>query len=148
MAEAPAGPSAALEWTVSPWRENRVAAAAAVGCALALWIMVALLLPGEPLVASVLGIAALGALAPGMAATQCRVDGEGVARRRLLAWERRRWSDIRRARLGPAGLFVSPLAVPGRLDRFRGLFLPVPGRPAAGEPLLEALRREVARHGL
>ena len=133
---------------MSPWRERRAAAVAAVGCALALWGLAVLALPGQPLPAALLGIAALGALAPGMAVTRCRVDGEGVARRLVLGWDRRRWRDIRRARLGPGGLFVSPLAEPGALDRFRGLFLPVPGAPSEREPLLEALRREVVRHGL
>jgi len=147
-AAGPAGVPAVVEWTVSPWRESRTGALLAVAGALALWVLVIRMLPGEPLVASLLGIAVLAVLAPGMATTHCRVDGEGVARRLLLGWDRRRWDDIRRARVGPSGLHVSPLAAPGRLDRFRGLFLPVPGASAARERILEALRREVVRHGL
>jgi hypothetical protein len=95
-----------------------------------------------------MGLAVLGALAPGMTPTRCRVDATGVARRGLLGWERRPWVQVRRARLGPAGLFVSPYGERTRLDRFRGLFLPLPRTGSAAGPLLEALRREVARHGL
>jgi hypothetical protein len=47
-----------------------------------------------------------------------------------------------------AGLFVSPFARRTRLERFRGLFLPLPRDGVAADRLLEALRREVARHGL
>ena len=36
------------------------------------------------------------ALAPGMTPTECRVDGAGVARRALFAWDRRAWPEIRR----------------------------------------------------
>jgi hypothetical protein len=137
-----------LEWTVSPWRENRAGAALAVGAALLLWLLAAWLLPGERALSSVLGLAVLGALAPGMSPTQCRVDDAGVARRLLFAWDRRAWPQIRRARVEAAGLFVSPFSHPRRLDRFRGLFLPLPRRAAEGALLLQAVRREVARHGL
>ena len=141
-----AGPP--VEWTVSPWRESPVAAVAAVLVALGVWLVLVRLLPGEPLTATVLGVLLLGALAPGMAPTRCRVDAEGAARRVLLGWDRRRWSDVRRARLAARGLFVSPLARPGRLDRFRGLFLPLPAATGEAAPLREALRRELTQHGL
>jgi hypothetical protein len=137
-----------VEWTVSPWRENRGRAALALMSALLLWILAARLLPGELLLSSLLGLAALGALAPGMAPMQCRVDGGGVGRRVLFAWDRRPWAQIRRARVGTAGLFVSPFARPCRLDRYRSLLLPVPRSVPDGGCLLERLRREVARHGL
>ena len=137
-----------VEWTVSPWRENRGRAALALMSALLLWILAARLLPGEAFLTSLLGLAVLGALAPGMAPMQCRVDGGGVGRRLLFAWERRSWAQIRRARVGTTGLFVSPFARPCRLDRYRGLFLPVPRRVPEGHRLLERLRCEVTRHGL
>jgi hypothetical protein len=139
---------AALQWTVSPWREHRARAVLTAFAALLLWLMVAWLLRGERLLATLMGLTVLGALAPGMTPTECRVDGDGVARRALFGWDRRAWPEIRRARVSASGLFVSPFARRSRLDRFRGLFLPVP-RPAAGTaPLLDALRQEVARHGL
>jgi hypothetical protein len=143
-----ADPPAALEWVVHPWRENPgrtalAALAAAILCVLAAWI-----LSGERLVATLLGLAVLGALGPGMAPTRCRLDGAGVARRVFLAWDRRPWPQIRRARLGTRGLFVSPFARAHRLDRFRGLFLPVPGAGSEGTRIREALRREISRHGL
>jgi hypothetical protein len=133
---------------VSPWRERRTRAALAAAAALLLWLLAAWLLPGEIALSSLLGLAVLGALAPGMSPTQCRVDDGGVARRRLFAWDRRPWPQIRRARFEAAGLFVSPFSHPSRLDRFRGLFLPLPRRATEGDPLRQALQREVARHGL
>jgi hypothetical protein len=143
----PAGIPAAVEWTVSPWRDNPTRAALAALAALLLWLLAAWGLPGERAVATLVGLAVLAVLAPGMTPTRCRVDGTGVARRALLAWERRAWPEIRRARLGATGLFVSPFARPSRLDRFRGLFLPLPRRGDGAEALIETLRQEVARHG-
>jgi hypothetical protein len=143
-----AGESPSLEWSVSPWRERPAAAAGAVVVALGLWLLVLRLLPGERVTATLLGLVGLLSLAPGMAATQCRVDAAGAARRVLFTWERRSWGQIRRARLGRRGLFVSPLERPGRLDRFRGLFLPLPGRAGASSGLEAALRRELDEHGL
>lgn len=133
---------------MSPWRERPLAALAAVLVALGLWLLVIRLLPDAGTTASVLGLLLLASLAPGMAPTRCRVDAEGAARHVLFTWERRRWPDIRRARLTPRGLFVSPLERPGRLDRFRGLFLPLPAPPREDGGLLDALRRELDRHGL
>jgi hypothetical protein len=139
---------ATVEWTVSPWREDPVRAVLAVSAALLLWILVAWLVRENRLLSTLMGLATLAVLAPGMAPTQCRVDGHGVARRVLFAWERRTWTEIRRARVGVNGLFVSPFVRRSRLDRFRGLFLPVPRRAPGTAPLIEALRREVVRHGL
>jgi len=144
----PAGSPEPVRWTVSPWREDPVRAALAVLAALVLWVLAAWLLPGQRLLANLLGLAMLAVLAPGMAPTECRVDGQGVARRVLLVWERRAWPDIRRARIGATGLFVSPFSARSGLDRFRGLFLPVPRREPAAADLSERLRAEVARHGL
>jgi len=144
----PAGSPAMVEWTVSPWREDPAGAALAALAVLLLWLLAAWLLAGERLLATLMGLAVFGALAPGVTPTQCRVDDTGVARRVLFAWDRRAWSEIRHARLSARGLFVSPFARRGRLDRFRGLFLPVPRRAAGAAPLLEALQQEVGRHGL
>jgi len=144
----PAGGSPPLAWSVNPWRERPVAAAGAIVVALGLWLLVLRLLPGERGTATLLGVLVLLSLSPGMAATQCRVDAAGASRRVLFTWERRSWEQIRRARLGRRGLFVSPLERPGRLDRFRGLFLPLPGRAGASWGLEAALRRELDGHGL
>ncbi len=138
----------AVEWTISPWRENGARAALALASALLLWIAAAWLLAGTWLVSTLLGLAVLGALAPGMAPMDCRVDARGVARRVLFAWDTRAWAQIRRARLVGDGLFVSPFARPSRLDRFRGLYLPLPRRLPERSGLLERLRREIGRHGL
>ena len=136
-----------VEWTISPWREDPTRAALAVIAALLLWLLAAWLLAGDRLPGTLVGLAALGALAPGMTPTRCRVDADSVARRGLFAWERRAWSDIRRAQVSASGLFVSPFAQRNRLDRFRGLFLPLPRRNGSGAPLLETLQRELGRHG-
>ena len=143
-----AAPPTVLEWTISPWREDAARAAFAVIAALLLGLLAAWLLAGEGLLGALMGVAVLVVLAPGMAPTRCRVDGTGVARRVLFGWDRRAWPDIRRARVSDAGLFVSPFARRSRLDRFRGLSLPVPRRAAGAATLLEALRREMGRHGL
>ncbi len=142
------GSPATVEWTVSPWREDPARAALAVLAALLLGLLAAWLLAGERFLATLMGLAVLGVLAPGMTPIACRVDDDGVARRVLFAWHRRTWPEIRRARLSANGLFVSPFARRSRLDRFRGLYLPVPRRTARAEALLEALRQEVQRHGL
>ena len=142
-----AGSPAAVEWTISPWREDPARAVVAVVVALLLWLLIAWILAGERLLSTLMGLAVVAVLAPGMTPTQCRVDGSGVARRVLFAWERRSWPDIRRVRVGDAGLFVSPFARHSPLDRFRGLFLPVPRRTAGAARLLDALRQELGRHG-
>jgi len=144
----PADSPAAVEWTINPWRENPARATLAVITTLILWVLAAWLLPGERLLSTLMGVAVLVVLAPGMTTTQCRVDDNGVARRVLFAWDRRAWPALLRARVGVHGLFVSPFARRSRLDRFRGLFLPVPRRAGDTALLLEALRQEVGRHGL
>ena len=137
-----------VEWTINPWREDPARAAFVVIAALLLWLLAAWLLPGERLLSTLMGLAVLVVLAPGMTPTQCRVDGNGVARRVLFAWDRRAWPEIRRARVSVGGLFVSPVARRSRLERFRGLFLPVPRRAAGAALLLDAVRQELGRHGL
>lgn len=142
------GGEAVLEWTVSPWHDDPRRAALAVIATLLMALLAAWLLRGEPVPGALLGLAVLIALAPGMVPIRCRVDTHGVGRRILGAWERRAWPEIRRARVDVRGLYVSPLAAAGRLDRFRGLFLPVPRGAGAAADLAAALRRELERHGL
>jgi hypothetical protein len=149
--EAAAGSAAApavLEWSVSPWRERPWAAAGAMAGALGLWWLALALLPGARLTATLLGLLCLGVLAPGLGVTRCRLDADGVGRRGVLGWERRRWDQVRRARTGRAGLFVSPFDRPHPLDRFRGLFLPLPSRGGDPAALRDALAAEVRRRGL
>jgi len=137
--------SEVVEWTVSPWREHRARAALALGLSLLLALTGAWLLRGPALVGIALAVAVLGALAPAIVTTRCRVDAEGVSRRVLFGWERRSWPGIRRARLDRGGLFVSPFERASRLDAFRGLTLPL---PRGGGPILERIEREVRAHGL
>lgn len=131
-----------------PWRVSAAIAACALAGAVAMAFLVGRLLPREPVAATLLAGATLAVLAPGFLPIHCRVDADGVARRGLLAWERRSWAEIREVRLGARGLFVSPYPGTGRLERLRGLFLPLPGGLPGRDSLLERLRQEAARHGL
>ena len=150
-APAPANPDPEpmppLEWTVNDWRGSPRKSLLAIASVIA----VALALFGAglaPLNAAVLAIVASVALAPAFLPLRCRVDEAGVALKRLLVWERRDWRRIRRARLDPVGLFVSPYSSKHYLDAYHGLRLPVPSDPARREPTVVELRRRLAEHGL
>ena len=135
----------ALEWSCNPWRERPGAASLAATAALGLCLV--LTRWGGPFVLTLaLCIAAVGALAPLLSPTRCRVDGEGVARLSLLGWQRRRWSEIRRAALLRGGVLLSPYARAHWLDQTRGLFLPLPYRTRRA--LLADLKARLARHGV
>jgi hypothetical protein len=134
-----------FEWTYNPWREHPWLAA--VGAALALGLGALVGSFGESPVLSI-GLAGAGvaALAPRFAPTRCRVGSDGVARRGPLGWSRRRWVDIRRARLGREGMLVSPYPRAHFLEPYRALFLPLPGDRR--EALGAALRSELHARGL
>jgi hypothetical protein len=137
--------NAPLEWSFNPWREDPWKALVGVIAASAITALIAGLgLP--PLAVAVLALVFLATVHSAFLPTRCRVDEEGVARRFAFAWERRPWSAIRRAALGPRGLFVSPRLHPGALESFRGLWLPVP--PGSTPTLMSELRGHLARHGL
>jgi hypothetical protein len=140
-----AAPDPPLEWTFNPWRQDlRNALVAALTATAATAVVAGFQLP--PLALAALAIAFLSALHPAFLPTRCRVDADGVARRLAFVWERRAWPGIRRATVGPRGLFVSPRLRPSALDTFRGLWLPVPPETAAA--LVAELRRRLAAHGL
>jgi hypothetical protein len=102
---------------------------------------------GLPLLAAMaMALAVLATVHSAILPTQCRVDGEGVARRLAFAWERRPWAGIRRAVLRRQGLFVSPRLRLGVLASFQGMWLPLP--TAAAQELEDELRRRLALHGL
>jgi hypothetical protein len=141
---APAG-EAPLEWSFNPWRERP--GAAALAAVLTLGLCVIVLAARQSFVLTVaLCLAAAGALAPALTPLYCRVDESGLARRGPLGWERRIWSEIRRAALRAGGLFLSPYAERHWLDPYRGMFLPLPR--AERERLSAALRPRLERHGL
>jgi len=145
--EAPAAPETPLEWSVNPWRHNPRVAGAGVVLA-ALLAVVSLRLAGSPVMGVVLAVACVGVLNPVFAPTRYRVDADGVAMRRGLAWERRAWRDLRRAAATASGVLVSPFEKPSFRDSFRGLFLEIPGSLPGRDPLLAELRERLARHGL
>lgn len=142
-AAAPAG--AALEWSVDPWRESPLRAITGFVAAVALGMLAVRLSPA-PLAGWALAVALLAMLAPSYLPVRCRLDDAGVARRLGLGWERRAWTDIRRARITEAGLYVSSLRHGGPLEPFRGLLLPLPR--AAAPTLHHALARAIEAHGI
>ena len=136
---------AVLEWSFNPWRQDlRKALVGVIAAAAVTGLIAGFGLP--PLAIAALALAFLATVHSAFLPTRCRVDEEGVARRLAFAWERRPWGAIRRAALGPRGLFVSPRLHPGPLESFRGLWLPVP--PGEAPTLLAELRGHLARHGL
>jgi hypothetical protein len=142
-----APPEAPLEWSVDPWRTNPRAAAAGLVATVALALL-ALRLAGSLVTGALLAVACLLVLNPAFAPTRFRVDADGVARRRGLAWERRAWRDLRRAAALPGGVLVSPFATPSFRDSFRGLVLELPPALAGRDALREELVSRLALHGI
>jgi hypothetical protein len=138
-------PAEALEWTFNPWRERP--GLATLAGVLALGMCAILVTLGEStLVTAALAIAAIASLSPALAPARCRVDAQGAARGGPFGWQRRPWSDVRRAVARPAALVLSPYASRHWLDPYRALFLPLPALER--DRLLTQLRPVLAHHGL
>jgi hypothetical protein len=135
----------ALEWSFNPWRQDAARALAGAVAIVAVGVLLAALRV-VPAMSALLVVAFAVSLGPAWLKAHCRVDHAGVARRLALGWERRAWSELRRAVVRRDGLFVSSLAGAGVLASFRGLWLPVPAE--ARDALIPELRRRVAAHGL
>ena len=136
---------APLEWSYNPWRQNAAGAVAGTLVILLVWaILTSLRL--VPVMGALLMLVFAFSLGPAYLVAHCRVDDAGVGRRIVFGWDRRAWTELRRAVTTRDGLFVSPVPEPGLRASFRGLWLPVP----IGERLrlLPELRRRVAQHGL
>ena len=136
---------AAVVWTWNPWRERPGRAAIALVFTIGVFALVTVLVSSAVL-AALLALAAAGTLAPLLVSSQCRVDDAGVALRSAFGWERRAWSDLRRARPGREAIVMSPFTRPRRLDAFRAMVLPLPA--AQRETLLGAVRSHCERHEL
>lgn len=136
-----------LEWSFNPWRDRPRAAIAAAVLGL-LGCLVVTRLGETALFDLSLCAALLGSLAPLLSPAHVRVDEQGIALRGPFGVERRPWEALRRAVEQPAGWLVSPYARPSRLDRFRGLLLPLPSRPDERESLRTRLREHLRHHGL
>lgn len=122
---AAAAGAATIAWRFDPWRERpRVAVCATLAglglCGLVAWARLPFVL------AAALCVACLASLAPAIAAAECRLDAEGVARRGPLGWERRPWSAVRRIEHVRGGVLVSPFARRHWLDGTRAMLLPMP----------------------
>jgi hypothetical protein len=134
-----------LTWVVRPLRDDPMRAIAAFLSSMAIVLLAARFAP-SPLSAVTLAVLILVSLAPAFLPIECRVEAGGVRRRVGWGWERRQWTDIRRARLNQRGLYVSTLLNGGALEPFRGLFLPLP-RAAAPE-LMKELSERLRAHGV
>src|SRR5262249_24696309 len=136
--------STALEWTFDPWPERPAAAIVASVAVAAFWLGVAALrLP--TLLAVALDVIAASPLLPAFVPAACRVSADGAARRGLLGWERRRWTDVRRLEDRPVGGLLSPVAERHWLDATRAFTLPMPA-PHRAE-LREAVRQRWGARG-
>ena len=144
--QAPAGNTPALEWSVNAWRQSPSRALVAVIGVGLIWGLISVLRL-TPLTALVLGVTTFFFMAPGFWSSRCRVDHDGVARKRFLAWQRRSWSQIRRVRIDSRGLFVSPMLEAGLGDAARGLYLPVPTELPEHPRLMTELKQRLAAHG-
>lgn len=141
----PSATGARLEWVYQPWRETPLQATAALAFSV---IVVALVqfVSGSTVLAVVLAIAFAAQLAPLLFATRVRVDDTGIAARGAFGWERRAWSEVGRVARSPRALLVSPYRTSRRLDRFRGLVLPLPRRDR--ETLIARLDDELRARNL
>lgn len=133
-----------LEWSFHPWRDARRTTLLALtvvllGVALVRWLVE----PGLLRVALVLAMAA--SFADAFLPVACRIADDGVRRSTPLGAQHRTWQDIRRARVGPRGMMISPFARRTWLESFRTLFLPFPPHDSA---LAERAREVVHAHGL
>ena len=138
------GSDYALVWSFNPWRDRPRAAVAAALVTLGLCLVIGTLRE-PPLLRAILGLVILAALSPALSPAHCRVDAEGVTVQGPFGTARRRWGDLKRVAVRPAGVLVSPLERPSWLDGYRGLLLPVP--PRGRDALLAELRGRLGSHG-
>ena len=72
--------------------------------------------------------------------TEYRLSDDELEFRRLFVRMTRRLSDFKRVDFEAHGAFLSPFAVPGRLEHYRGLYIPYPPDP---EPFRVFLKRRI-----
>lgn len=131
-----------IEWIAHPARRRPQDAMLAVSViALATWAVMVGLQSGWLAVAAAVMLVA--AIAPFLARTRYRIDGDGIAERRLFVTRARRWSELRRVDVGPRAAIVSPYAHRRWLDRYRGLTIYFDGadRDAVVRALEDGIRR-------
>jgi hypothetical protein len=111
-----------LEWTSHPAkrRPQDVMLAACVILLSAWAVLIGLQSAWLAVVAAILLVAAI---APFLLPTRYRIDGDGIAERRLWVTRTRRWTELQRLDVGRAAALVSPYARPRWLDRYRGLVI-------------------------
>jgi hypothetical protein len=136
--------AAALEWSFRPWRDARRTSVLALmmvlgGVALVVWLVE----PGLTRLALALAVAA--SFADAFLPVECRLAADGVHRRTPLGAQHRPWTDVRRARIGPRAVVLSPFTRRTWLETFRALVLPFPPR---ADGLSERARELLRAHGL
>jgi hypothetical protein len=109
-----------LAWTAHPAR-RRPQDAMLAACVIALASYAVLVGLESAWLALVAGVMLLLAVAPFLARTHYRLDGDGIAERRLFVTRSRAWRDLRRFEIGRAAALVSPYARRRWLDRYRGM---------------------------
>ncbi len=141
----PAEPAGdAVAWAFDPWIEQPRTAVLAALCAAGMCVLiVAARLPF--LIGVTLAVLCLAALSPALTPVECRLDALGAARRGLLGWQRRRWQDVRRVDMPPAGALLSASERRSWLDATRAMVLPMPA--ARREELRAMLARLRGAHG-
>ena len=136
--------AAALEWSFRPWRDARRTSLLALGMVLgSVGLVVWLVEPGFLRLALALAVAA--SFADAFLPVDCRLAEDGVHRRTPLGAQHRAWADVRRARIGPGGVVLSPFTRRTWLETFRALVLPFPPR---ADGLSERARELLRVHGL
>ena len=136
---------APLSWSWNPWHEHPARALlASLSCG-AVFVILSRTL-GLPMVALALTLAVAGMLSPLLVPYRCRVDTDGVQVRGAFGWERRPWSQVRRAAASRGGIVVFTSQRPERRDAFRALLLPLPSTSRA--TLGVAVQAHLQHHGL
>ena len=99
------------------------------------------------LFAAFIAIALVGATAEFLFPIRYRINAAGIEMRNLHQLRRMEWREVRKAYLQPDGVKLSPLALPTRLEAFRGIFLRFGSGAGSEEAVLAAVRkfRDVVR---
>ncbi len=129
-----------LEWSVhlartAPHKVAVVILAIVVSAALCFYLFHNLLFAGF------VAIALVGATAEFLFPIRYRVNAAGVEMRNLHQLRRMEWREVRKAYLQPDGVKLSPLALPTRLEAFRGILLRFGPGAGSEEAVLAAIRK-------
>ena len=131
-----------LEWTAHP-AKRRPQDVMLAACVISLTAWAVLVSLGSPWLAAIAAIMLVTAIAPFLLPTHYRLDGDGVAEKRLWMTRSRRWAELRRFEVGGGAALVSPYAHRRWLDRYRGITIYFDG--AEREQVIRTLEQRIAR---